>query len=125
MEQVGEFNVIAVNETEAQNMKTAVVNYKQGLDEVLDKIQKIDYTEYQKGFKGAQVDAVKAYIDATVDEMKKMSSFISEFEVAVDKVIANYTSMSGAVKMGDVAEASVEGEGDLAGVNEFNQGGAN
>lgn len=115
------YTIIAVNEAEANNMKTAVRKYKEGLDEQLDKITKIDTTSYEQGFKGAQVQTIKAYIDATVDEMKKMSSFILEFESALDVVLANYAAKSSSIATGAVEEASVENQGDLAGVKPFGE----
>lgn len=121
MDQRGAYSIIAVNETEAQNMKQAVVNYKTELDGVLAKIVAIQESDYAKGFKGAQVTTIKGYVDRTVEEMQKMSNFILEFETAIDKVIANYTSKSGSIRTSDVSEASVQGEGDLAGVNEFSE----
>lgn len=119
--QVGAYDIIAVDEKQAANMKKAVVDYKAKLDEQLDLIQKIDAAAYTVGFKGKQVDTIKSYIDASVDEMKKMSNFISEFEVAIDKVIANYTQRSETITTNSVEAASVAGEGDLAGVNEFGE----
>lgn len=118
----GSYNIIAVNADEATNMKNAIVEYKQSIDDVLNKIIAIEQSEYAVGFKGAtQTYTIKKYIDETVAEMKKMTSFISEFEVAIEKVITNYLQQNFSVKTGAVQEASVQGEGDLSGVKEFSE----
>lgn len=119
-----DFDIRAVSENEAYNMKKAVVSYKENLDSVIKKINNIDYATYKKGFKGKQVDTVMIYMNKTVSEMLKMSSFILEFETAIDKVINNYILMSGSVKTSDVTTASVDGEGDLSGVKDFDGNGS-
>ena len=53
--------------------------------------------------------------------MKKMDKFLLEFDAGIDKVIANYAAQSASISTAEVETASVSGEGDLTGVNEFNQ----
>lgn len=109
-----------INSNNVATVQDAVEEYKKSIDNVLDKIVNWENTEYQKALKGdSQVTTIKEYVDGTIEEMKKMTSFIDEFKDGISEVASNYVSQTDAVSTAAVSEATVANEGDLTGVQPF------
>jgi hypothetical protein len=111
-----------INANDVVKIQSAVREYKGRIDGVLSNITSLEASDYQKAIKGtAQESTIKKYVDDTVVQIKKITKYIDEFEQGIADVAANYLSRSGAVATGAVTEGTVEGAGELTGVQPFSE----
>lgn len=111
------FDVKAIIAEEIPNMRTAVEDYTQSVEEEIQKIK--DYEiETGDGIYGAvQVQTVNEYIKKTCDEIGAIVRYFDEFQTALDQVGAAYESKQANIKVNDVATHQEADAEDLIKVN--------
>lgn len=120
------FAVRGIDGSNASALKTAINDYKNGVDGVLNQIVALDVDRYQQAMKGnTQITTIKAYVDNSVAEMKRLSSYIDQFSEAVNRVLINYGNQSSSFKTSEVESLEIKNADDLTGVKAFSEGGGN
>ena len=86
---INNIGTVGIIEGEIDNMKAALLAYKEGIDEPLAQLSSM--VDYAKAFKGSNIaESVKGYLDRAIAEIKKMTDYLLEFDKALDTVKANY-----------------------------------
>lgn len=115
----GSFKVNAVNKEEAQNMQSAVADYKKGIDEILEKITNKGKDEYLVAMRGEeQISAIQTYIGECVDSLKEITEYIDQFQEGINDVMEAYDDRQSSIEA-KVTNVDDLGDEDFTGVNGF------
>lgn len=115
----GSFKVNAVNKEEAQNMQSAVADYKKGIDEILEKITNKGKDEYLVAMRGEeQISAIQTYIGECVDSLKEITEYIDQFQEGINDVMEAYDDRQSSIEAKVTNVDDLDDE-DFTGVNGF------
>ena len=118
----GSYSMLGINESHIGSMQEAIRQYKAGVDDPLSQLS--TNVDYAAGFKGSSIaESMKTYLDRVIEEMKKMTAFIDNFDQSLGQVAANCAGQAEAVSTTVSTDAeNVEGRDvkTTTGVSGFN-----